>query len=334
MPYQNTLKDNITQCLVCPRNCRLANYQRGFCFVRQNIDGEITLTAYGKTTGLAIDPVEKKPLYHFYPGSKVLSFGTLGCNMGCCFCQNWHITKTKDHTGLIQEASPKEIALSAKQYGCKSVAFTYNDPVIFLEYAIDTAIECHALGIKTIAVTAGYINPEPRVDLFNHIDAANIDLKGFSKEFYKKMCLADIEPVLETIKYVKNETPCHLELTTLLIEGFNDSNKDLRAQCDWIVENLGTDVPLHFSAFFPSWKLKNVHPTNPKTLLKAYQIAKKAGIKYVYTGNICDDKTSTTFCHRCKKPLIKRHGFEIKEYNLTEKNSCRFCGAICGGIFE
>jgi pyruvate formate lyase activating enzyme len=334
MPYQNTLKDNITQCLVCPRNCRLANYQRGFCFVRQNIDGEITLTAYGKTTGLAIDPVEKKPLYHFYPGSKVLSFGTLGCNMGCCFCQNWHITKTKDHTGLIQEASPKEIALSAKQYGCKSVAFTYNDPVIFLEYAIDTAIECHALGIKTIAVTAGYINPEPRVDLFNHIDAANIDLKGFSKEFYKKMCLADIEPVLETIKYVKNETPCHLELTTLLIEGFNDSNKDLRAQCDWIVENLGTDVPLHFSAFFPSWKLKNVHPTNPKTLLKAYQIAKKAGIKYVYTGNIQDNKTSTTFCHRCKKPLIKRHGFEITQYNLAEKNSCRFCGAICGGIFE
>jgi pyruvate formate lyase activating enzyme len=334
MPYQNTLKDNITQCLVCPRNCRLANYQRGFCFVRQNIDGEITLTAYGKTTGLAIDPVEKKPLYHFYPGSKVLSFGTLGCNMGCCFCQNWHITKTKDHTGLIQEASPKEIALSAKQYGCKSVAFTYNDPVIFLEYAIDTAIECHALGIKTIAVTAGYINPEPRVDLFNHIDAANIDLKGFSKEFYKKMCLADIEPVLETIKYVKNETPCHLELTTHLIEGFNDSNKDLRAQCDWIVENLGTDVPLHFSAFFPSWKLKNVHPTNPKTLLKAYQIAKKAGIKYVYTGNIQDNKTSTTFCHRCKKPLIKRHGFEITQYNLAEKNSCRFCGAICGGIFE
>lgn len=334
MPYQNTLKDNITQCLVCPRNCRLANYQRGFCFIRQNIDGEITLTAYGKTTGLAIDPIEKKPLYHFYPGSKVLSFGTLGCNMGCCFCQNWHITKTKDHTGLIQEASPKEIALSAKQYACKSVAFTYNDPVIFLEYAIDTAKECHALGIKTIAVTAGYINPEPRVELFHHIDAANIDLKGFSKEFYKKMCLAEIEPILETIKYVKKETPCHLELTTLLIEGFNDSNKDLRAQCDWIVENLGTEVPLHFSAFFPSWKLKNVPPTSPKTLLKAYQIAKKAGIKYVYTGNIQDDKTSTTFCHRCKKPLIKRHGFEITEYSLTEKNSCRFCGAICGGIFE
>jgi pyruvate formate lyase activating enzyme len=334
MPYQNTLKDNKTQCLICPRNCKLANYQRGFCFVRQNIDGEITLTAYGKTTGLAIDPVEKKPLYHFYPGTKVLSFGTLGCNMGCCFCQNWHMTKTKDTSQLIQDASPKEIALTAKQYGCKSVAFTYNDPVIFFEFAIDTAKECHALGLKTIAVTAGYINPEPRAEFFAHMDATNIDLKGFSQDFYKKMCLADIEPILDTIKYVKNETNTHLELTTLIIEGFNDSNKDLQAEFNWIVENLGTDVPLHLSAFHPAWKLKNVPPTSPETLFKAYKIAKKAGIKYVYTGNIIDDKTSTTYCHRCKKPIIIRHGYQISEYNLLENGSCRYCYASCPGHFE
>lgn len=333
MKYQSTLKDNKAQCLICPRKCILGESQRGFCHVRQNIGGEIILTSYGYNTGLAIDPIEKKPLYHFYPGSKTLSFGTLGCNMGCMFCQNWHISKSKKNPENLLKISPEQIALLAKKENCKSVAFTYNDPVIFFEYAIDTAKECHKLGIKTIAVTAGYINPGPRAEFFEHMDATNIDLKAFNNEFYKKLCLADIEPILDTIKYVKNETNCHLELTTLLIEGYNSSEKEITEECDWIVKNLGEDVPLHFSAFFPAWKLQNVPPTNPETLFKAYEIAKKAGIRYIYTGNIIDEKGSTTYCHNCKKAIIKRRGHVITEYNLKESGVCKFCGEKCLGVF-
>lgn len=334
MKYQNTLKDNKIQCLICPRNCKLGEYQHGFCNIRQNINGEIALTSYGYTTGLAIDPIEKKPLYHFLPGSKVLSFGTLGCNMGCMFCQNWHISKSKENPKLLMEVSPQQIALTAQKENCKSVAFTYNDPVIFFEYAIDTAIECHKLGIKTVAVTAGYINPEPRIEFFKHIDAANIDLKAFNKDFYKKLCLANIEPILETIKYVKNETDCHLELTTLLIEGHNSSEKEIAEECDWIIKNIGEDTPVHFSAFFPAWKMQDVPPTKPETLFKAYKIAKKAGLRYVYTGNIIDEKGSTTYCHNCKNAIIKRTGYVITEYNLKEGGFCKFCGTKCSGFFE
>lgn len=334
MSYQNTLKDNKVQCMICPRNCKLASGQRGFCNIRQNIQGKINLTSYGCTTGLAIDPIEKKPLYHFFQGSQVLSFGTLGCNMGCMFCQNWHMSKSKEDPKLLQKASPEEIAFVAKKENCKSVAFTYNDPVIFFEYAIDTAKECHKLDIKTIAVTAGYINPEPRKEFFKYIDAANIDLKAFNKEFYKKLCLADIEPILDTIKYVKNETDCHLELTTLLIEGHNSSPKEIAEECDWIVNNIGVDTPIHFSAFFPAYKLTNVLPTSPKTLFMAYEIAKKAGLRYVYIGNIIDETGSTTYCHNCKKAIIKRNVYKIEEYNLKENGICKFCGTKCSGVFE
>jgi pyruvate formate lyase activating enzyme len=334
MPYQHTLKDNKLQCLICPRNCKLAQGQQGFCGIRQNIKGNIDLTSYGYTTGLALDPIEKKPLYHFLPGSKVLSFGTLGCNMGCMFCQNWHMSKSKENPKSGQKASPEEIALLAKQEKCKSVAFTYNDPIIFFEYAIDTAIECHKLGLKTVAVTAGYINPKPREEFFKHMDAANIDLKAFNKEFYKKLCLANIEPVLDTIKYVKNETDCHLELTTLLIEGHNSSPKEIAEECDWIAKNIGVDTPIHFSAFFPAYKLQNVPPTNPKTLFMAYEIAKKAGLRYAYTGNIIDETGSTTHCHGCKKALIKRSSYVLSEYNLKTGGICKFCGTKCSGIFE
>ncbi len=334
MKYQTALKDNKTQCLICPRNCKLAQYQHGFCNIRQNINGNIVLNSYGYTTGLAIDPIEKKPLYHFLPGSKVLSFGTLGCNMGCMFCQNWHMSKSKENPKLLMEASPEQIALIAKKENCESVAFTYNDPVIFFEYAIDTAKECHKLGIKTVAVTAGYINPEPRTEFFKHMDATNIDLKAFNKDFYKKICLANIEPILDTIKYVKNETECHLEITTLLIEGYNSSEKEIAEECDWIVQNLGEDTPLHFSAFSPSWKMQNVPPTKPETLFKAYNIAKKAGMRYVYTGNIVDEKGSMTYCHNCKKAIIKRMGHIVTEYNLKKGGICKFCGTKCSGIFN
>lgn len=332
MKYQNTLSDNITQCTICPRNCKLKEGQSGFCHIRKNINGEIILTSYGYNTGLNIDPIEKKPLYHFYPGSLALSFGTLGCNMGCDFCQNWKITKSKDDAVLLNYASPEKITETAQKYGCKSVAFTYNDPVIFFEYAVDTAKICQTKGIKTVAVTAGYINPEPRKKFFQYMDAANIDLKAFNPEFYKKRCLAHIEPVLDTIKYVKNETNCWLELTTLLIEGENDSEKDLNNQCDWILKNLGDKVPVHFSTFHPDYRFTDKPRTKFSTLLKACSIAKNAGLKYIYTGNTCDIETATTYCSGCKKAIIKRNCYKVEEYNL-DKGACTFCKTKCAGSF-
>jgi len=332
MKYQNILKDKI-QCTICPRNCKLKEGQRGFCYVRKNINNNIVLETYGYNTGLAIDPVEKKPLYHFYPNSNVLSFGTLGCNMGCLFCQNWHITKTKGKIENCIQASPKEIVEIAKKYNCKSVAFTYNDPIIFFEYALDCAKLCQKEGIKTILVTSGYINPEPCRELFQYIDAANIDLKGFSEEFYSKNCLAHIKPVLDTIKYVCNETKTHTELTTLLIEGKNDFDEMIEKECIWIKDNIGDSIALHFSAFFPKYKFNHLKQTSYNTLLRAYNIAKKIGLKYVYTGNLSTIESSSTYCKNCNKPIIKRNGYQIIEYNLIQ-NKCKFCNTKCDGEFD
>lgn len=332
MKYQQTLKNNKTQCNICPRNCKLSEGQAGFCQVRKNIKGEITLVSYGYNTGLAIDPIEKKPLYHFLPGSKVLSFGTLGCNMGCQFCQNWHISKSKADPTQTNYTPPEKIVEIAKKMGCKAVAFTYNDPVVFFEYALDTAKLCRDNGLKTIAVTAGYISPEPRKEFFKYIDAVNVDLKAFSEEFYKKNCLSELAPILETIKYIHDKTNCWMELTTLLIEGENDDEEQIKLECDWIVDNLGVNVPLHFSAFHPAYKFMDKPVTKASTLLKAYQIAKNAGIRYVYSGNIVDDKTSTTYCHACLKPLIIRRGYEIEE-NKVQSGHCGFCAAKCAGVF-
>lgn len=333
MKYQNPLDGSKIQCTICPRNCKLSEGQGGFCGIRKNLGGNVVMTSYNYNTGLAIDPIEKKPLYHFYPGSSVLSFGTYGCNMGCDFCQNWRTTKTTEGVGKLNYTEPQQIAKLALSYGCKSVAFTYNDPVIFFEYAIDTAKACHDLGIKTIAVTAGYINPEPRKEFFGHMDAANIDLKAFNPEFYNKHCLAKMEYILDTIKYVKNETDCWLELTTLIIEGENDSDDELKSECEWIRDNLGVDTPLHFSAFHPDYKLTNRISTSLSTLLRAYNIAKSVGLRYVYTGNILNIETSTTRCHSCGKEIITRNGFRVLEYNLVEGN-CKFCGAPCAGRFD
>lgn len=285
MKYQIKMNDGRTECTVCPRYCKLKPDQSGFCSVRENIDGDIKSTTYGINTGLAIDTIEKKPLYRFLPGTKTLSFGTLGCNMGCCFCQNWHITKVDNQSRLLK-ASPEQIAETALAYGCESVSFTYNDPVIWLEYAVDTAKECHKRGLKTVAVTAGYINPEPRKALFEHIDAVNVDLKAFSADFYKKFCLAKMQPILDTIKYIHDDTNAHMELTTLLIEGENDDPLMIKRECEWILQNLGDEVPLHFTAFFPTWKLQNKPRTSPETVYKACEIAKDVGLRYVYTGNI------------------------------------------------
>ncbi len=330
MKYQKILKNNKTQCTLCPRNCILAPYQSGFCYVRSNHNGQIILDSYGYNTGLAIDPVEKKPLYHFYPSSDVLSFGTLGCNMGCQFCQNWQTTKVKYPVEQCQPAPPEAIINTAKENNCKAVAFTYNDPIIFYEYALETARLCREEGIKTIAVTSGYINPEPAKEFFKYMDAANIDLKGFSEDFYRKNCFAHLQPVLDTIKYAVKETKCFVELTTMLIEGENDLY--VEQECDWILENLGDYVPIHFSAFYPRYNFKDRKPTKLETLMKAYNTAKKMGLKYVYTGNVSDIETSTTYCKNCGKPLLKRDGYSLLENNL-ENGNCKFCGAKLDGCF-
>ena len=322
MKYQNNINDKI-QCEICPRKCKLGEEQHGFCYVRKNSGGKIVLESYGYNTGLAIDPVEKKPLYHFYPGSKVLSFGTLGCNMGCQFCQNWQTTKVNYDISQCNKTTPEQIVEIAKHYNCTSVAFTYNDPIIFFEYALDSAKLCRQEGIKTIAVTSGYINPEPAKEFFNLMDGANIDLKGFSEKFYQKNCLAHLQPVLDSIKYAVNETDCHVELTTMLIEGENDN--DVEKECEWILNNLGDCIPLHFSAFFPKYKFSDRQPTTFVTLKKAYDIATEMGINYVYTGNIPNVETSTTYCKNCGKPIIKRDGFRVIEVNMKNK-LCRFCG--------
>ena len=322
--------NNKIQCTICPRNCKLKEGQRGFCYVRKNIEGKLVLETFGYNTGLAIDPIEKKPMYHFYPNSKALSFGTLGCIMGCLFCQNSHITKVQIPIEECEKVSPDKIIEIAKAYNCKSIAFTYNDPVAFFEYAIETAKLAHAEGIKTIAVTSGYINKEPSKEFFNLMDGANIDLKGFSEEFYAKNCLAHLEPILETIKYAVNETNCFVELTTLIIEGKND--KDISDECDWIVKNLGDCVPIHFSAFSPRYKFSDKKPTEYNTLLKAYNIAKSKGIKYVYTGNLSTVETSTTYCKNCSKPIIVRNGYNIIENNLTD-GCCKFCKTKIEGCF-
>ena len=329
MKYQKIVNDKV-QCEICPRRCKLGINQNGFCYVRKNSNGKIVLSTYGFNTGLAVDPVEKKPMYHFYPESKVLSFGTLGCIMGCQFCQNWQTTKVNYPIEQCQDAPPQSIVNTAKAYGCNSVAFTYNDPIAFLEYAVETAKLCKKENLKTIAVTSGYINPEPAKEFFRYMDGANIDLKGFSEDFYAKNCLAHLQPVLDTIKYAVKETKCFVELTTMLIEGEND--QFVEKECEWILENLGDCVPLHFSAFFPRYKFKNRPQTQFETLMKAYNTAKKMGIKYVYTGNLSNLETSTTYCKNCGQPILKRDGYNLLENNL-ENGKCKFCQTELDGRF-
>lgn len=331
MEFQNKLNNNIVQCTVCPRMCKLQDGQAGFCAVRKNKGGSIVLETFGYNTGLAIDPIEKKPLYHFYPASRVLSFGTMGCNMGCLFCQNWHITKLKPDYEKLNYTSPEDIVKTALEHNCKSIAFTYNDPIAFIEYAIETAKIARKAGVKTVAVTSGFMNPEPAKEFFKYMDAANIDLKGFTESFYRKKCLAALAPVLDTIKLAA-QSGCLLELTTLLIDGENSSNEEIEQECRWIMENLGADVPLHFSAFFPHYKMQEKASTRIETLMRAYNIAKNIGLNYVYTGNIPDIESSITYCKSCNRPLIVRSGYHVAENNLNG-GVCKYCGEKCDGLF-
>jgi len=332
--YWHKLEDGRIQCDVCPRDCKLHDGQRGLCFVRKCEGEQIVLTTYGRSSGFCIDPIEKKPLNHFYPGSSVLSFGTAGCNLACNYCQNWDISKSREWDRLCDEASPEALAEAAKRYGSKSVAFTYNDPVIFLEYAVDCAIAAHERGVRTVAVTAGYIHDEPRKEFFAHMDAANVDLKGFSEDFYHKLCVGHLQPVLDTLQYLVHETDCWTEITTLLIPGKNDEDEELKRMCDWLVEHLGPDVPLHFSAFHPGYKMMDIPPTPPETLTRARTIAMHAGLHYVYTGNVHDTTGGTTFCPSCHSQLIVRDWYEILDYRISDDGHCPECGTRIAGHFE
>lgn len=332
--YWHLLKDGRMQCDLCPRDCKLHEGQRGACFVRMREGDEMILTTYGRSSGFCIDPIEKKPLNHFYPGTSVLSFGTAGCNLACKFCQNWDTTKSRDMDKMMDQASAEAIAAAAEKSGCKSVAFTYNDPVIFAEYAMDVADACHARGLKSVAVTAGYMHEVARRDFFKKIDAANVDLKAFTEDFYYKLTGSHLQPVLDTLLYLKHETSVWLEITTLLIPGKNDSDEELVAMCQWIHQNLGVDVPLHFSAFHPDYKMMDIPATPVTTLVRAREIAMREGLQYVYTGNVHNIEGDTTFCPACQATLIVRDWYQINQYRLKADGRCPECNALVAGRFD
>ncbi len=336
--YWHALDDGRVQCDLCPRFCKLRDGQRGLCFVRANKGGEVVLTTYGRSSGFCVDPIEKKPLNHFLPGTPVLSFGTAGCNLTCKFCQNWDISKSREFDKLQEKASPEMIADAAIKTGCSSVAVTYNDPVIFLEYAVDVAQACHEVGVKMVAVTAGYITPEPRVELYRHMDAANVDLKAFTEKFYKTLCSGSLAPVLETLKYLKHETNVWFEVTDLLIPGENDSEAEIEDMTQWLMENLGPDVPLHFSAFHPDWKMMEKTHTPIGTLIRAREIALENGLHYVYTGNVHDYDGSSTYCHNCGEILIGRDWYELSTWTISfdgnYTGNCTHCGTLVPGVFD
>ena len=332
--WWHMLEDGRMQCDLCPRDCRLHEGQRGACFVRMRSDDQMVLTTYGRSSGFCIDPIEKKPLNQFYPGSSILSFGTAGCNLACKFCQNWDISKSRDMDRLADEASPEAIAKAALAAGCKSVAFTYNDPVIFAEYAMDIADACHAHGVRTVAVTAGYIHEAPRREFFAKMDAANVDLKAFTDDFYYKLCGARLQPVLDTLVYLQQETDVWVEITTLLIPGKNDSNAEIEAECKWIGKELGPDVPVHFTAFHPDHKMRDIPATPAATLRRAREIALSEGLHYVFTGNVHDERGGTTYCPSCCTALIVRDWYRIEEYRVTAEGKCPDCGAAIAGRYE
>ena len=331
--YWHRIEDGRIQCDLCPRDCKLHEGQRGACFVRARQHDQMILTTYGRSSGFCIDPIEKKPLNHFYPGSSVLSFGTAGCNLACKFCQNWDISKSRDMDRLMDHASPQTIAMEALKYGCKSVAFTYNDPVIFAEYAMDVADACHAHGVQAVAVTAGYMHDAARREFYAHMDAANVDLKAFTDDFYFKLTGSHLQPVLNTLIYLQRETKVWLEITTLLIPDHNDSDQEITAMCRWIMEELGPDVPLHFSAFHPDHKMPNVPATPQTTLVRARDIARQAGLNHVYTGNVHHEQGDTTYCPACQAALVVRDWYQIKQYRITPDGHCPDCGAAIAGRF-
>lgn len=333
-PFWTPLSKGRLRCEVCPRHCQLSDQQIGFCGVRQGRPDKIALLSYGRTSGLAVDPIEKKPLYHFLPGSTVLSFGSAGCNLACRFCQNWNLVQAKEllHGGTVITA--EQIVAYAKAQRCPSVAFTYNEPIISIEYVLDCARECHRASIRTVAVTNGYIAGKVRPIFFKEIDAANVDLKAFSADFYSRFCSGSLQAVLDTLTYLVNETDVWLEITNLLIPGENDHDQQLEKLTDWIAKQLGLNVPLHFSAFHPAFKMGDYPPTSLDRLERAREIAISKGLNYVYLGNVNSSNSSSTFCCKCRKPVIVRNGHAVLKKSLRADGCCEFCGAVQAGIFS
>jgi pyruvate formate lyase activating enzyme len=331
--WWHRLDDGRVQCDVCPRACKLGEGQRGLCFVRGRAGDEIVLTTYGRSSGYCVDPIEKKPLNHFLPGSAVLSFGTAGCNLACKFCQNWDISKSRELDTLQDAASPEAIARAARRLGCASVAYTYNDPVIFMEYAIDVAQACRAAGVRSVAVTAGYMSPAPREEFYRHMDAANVDLKAFTEDFYWRITGGHLQPVLETLEYLHHETGVWLEITNLVIPGANDSEREFEDMTQWIAGHLGPDVPVHFSAFHPDYRMRDVPHTPHASLITAHRIARKNGLRHVYVGNVADLGRGSTYCHACGERLIERRQYALSAWRLTADGACATCGTPCAGVF-
>jgi len=332
--YFRRADDGHVVCELCPRACRLREGQRGVCFVRECRNSQIALASYGRSTGFCIDPIEKKPLFHFLPGTPVLSFGTAGCNLMCKFCQNWETSRARDVERMSEAAMPDAIAAAAVRSGCRSVAMTYNDPVVFFEYAVDVANACRKVDVRTVAVTAGYMMPLPRVEFYRHFDAANVDLKAFSQRFYRDLCGGDLHSVLDTLVYLRAQTGVWLEITTLLIPGENDSDAELDDMTRWLAAHVGTDVPLHFSAFHPDFRMLDHSSTPLATLRRARAIARGNGLRHVYIGNVRDDEGSSTFCASCGQRLIGREGYQVTTWALADNGACKACGATCAGRFD
>ncbi len=331
--YWHQQSDGKIQCDLCPRECKLKDGQRGLCFVRQNIGNRLVLTTYGRSSGFCIDPIEKKPLNHYFPGTPVLSFGTAGCNLTCKFCQNWDISRSKEFDRLSGEASADKIAAAAFRYNCTSVALTYNEPVIFLEYGRDVADACHRMGIQVVAVTNGYIHNEARQAFFSYVDAANVDLKAFSESFYSSLTGGNLQTVLDTLVYIRKKTDIWLEITTLIIPGENDSDGEIKRMANWVFNELGPETPIHFSAFHPDYKMREKPSTPLSSLVNARDIAREAGIQHVYTGNVTYAPGDTTYCHQCGSVLIEREWYEISRYLLNEAGCCKNCGTRLAGRF-
>ena len=332
--YFEREEDGRLRCTLCPRECRLGEGQAGFCFVRQNVGGEMALLAYGKSTGFAVDPIEKKPLFHFLPGTEVLSFGTVGCNMGCRFCQNWNTSKARSSERYMETRTPEQVVDLAVSAGCPSIAFTYNDPIIWAEWAIDVAREARRRGIRTVFVTSGFVKEKAREEIFSWMDATNVDLKAFTEDFYAKVTLSHLAPVLETLEWLAREGKVWTEVTNLVIPGLNDDPDETRRLAEWIGARMGPDVPLHFSAFHPAWKMMDRPRTPPATLTRARQIARQAGLRHVYTGNVHDPDGQTTFCPRCGKAVLVRDWNDVLRNRLGPGGTCRDCGERIAGRFE
>jgi len=328
------LEDGRIRCDVCPRECKLHEGQRGLCFVRAAEGGQVVLKTWGRSSGFCVDPIEKKPLNHFLPGTPVLSFGTAGCNLSCSFCQNHDISKSRETDTLADRATPEALAEACAKLGCRSIAFTYNDPTIFFEYAMDVAEACHARGIKSVSVTAGYMNPLPRAEFYRHIDAANVDLKAFSEDFYFRITKSHLAPVLDTLEYLKHQTKTWIEITTLLIPGENDSPKEIELLSRWVVDRLGPDVPLHFSAFHPDYRMLDKPHTPHNVLATARRIAMEQGVRYAYIGNVHDVGKQSTYCHGCGTCVIERDWYALGAWRLDHNGRCLACGTACAGVFD